>query len=129
MKLTLTLLGLPAAMVLPLAPCAADPVSAPRPFSVQVTGDVAAVSAGDLRYPAGAAVRDIEGACTVRLAVTEAGTARDIEVVACSSDLFRREAAQVVRALRFDSPADSAVLQVRWSLDDPRATPAQLASR
>ncbi len=118
MKLSSALLGLLAASVMPTATAFAQTSeSSPRPFAVRMTSEVTPVSHGEVRYPSGAAMRNVDGSCTIRFDVTGAGAAKDVEVTGCSSDLFRSEAAALVKTLKFDPTSrENATMNISWTL-------------
>lgn len=102
--------------------------SEPRPFAVRMTSEVAPVAHGQVGYPSGAAMRQINGDCTVRFDVS-AGAATGVEVLDCSSDLFRSEAVSVVSGLKFDAaPRQDARMTIAWTLTEsaPRMQTARL---
>lgn len=120
MKLSFALLGLVAASVMPTATAfAQSPENQPRPFAVRMTSDAIPLAHGAVRYPSGAAIRQIDGDCTVRFDVAS-GAASGVEVLACSSDHFRSEAQSVVSGLRFDNaPRQDAVMNIAWTMTSP----------
>lgn len=121
MKLSSALFGLLAASVMPTATAFAQTSeSSPRPFAVRMTSEVTPVAHGEVRYPSGAAMRDVDGSCTIQFDVTGTGTAKDVEVTACSSDLFRSEAVALARTLKFDPAArENTTMNISWTLTTP----------
>jgi TonB family protein len=126
MKLSPVLLCLVAASVMPTATAFAQTAeSAPRPFAVKMTSSATPVSHGDVRYPTAAAMRGLDGACTVRFDVTQTGAASDVEVLSCSSDHFRTEAAALAGSLKFNAAARTdATMNISWTFTRPDAAVA-----
>ncbi|MEZ5936590.1 MAG: TonB family protein [Hyphomonadaceae bacterium] len=120
MKLLHVTLGLAASCVMPIAAAVAEPqTSDARPYAIEVSSGVQPVSAEEVRYPSGAAMRRQNGSCSLQFDVTADGDAQDVRVLACSSADFRKEALRATRDFSFDSAAQDAVMTIRWTISPP----------
>jgi TonB family protein len=129
MKLIHAILGVGAASLLPSA-LAQEPASKEaRGYAITINSEVKPVAEPDLRYPAYAGSRALEGACEVTFAVSTAGQPDAIRVGACSSEAFRRSAKATVEQMRFAPRADAlagASMQIRWTFEDDVVQTASL---
>jgi TonB family protein len=126
MKLTCLLVAA-AASLLPTA-LAQEP-SAPKRFAIIVDSEVAPSSHEQMRYPTAAGLRDLDGACRVSFVVDATGRADGMEILSCSSDIFRRAAGNALAAMRFEAnaPVDRIEATIRWQIE-PGATTLRTAS-
>jgi hypothetical protein len=129
MKLIHAILGVGAASLLPSA-LAQEPASKEaRGYAITINSEVKPVAEPDLRYPAYAGSRALEGACEVTFAVSTAGQPDAIRVGACSLEAFRRSAKATVEQMRFAPGADTlagASMQIRWTFEDEVVQTASL---
>ncbi len=131
MKLIHPAFAIAAASLLPTA-TAHEPQSAntdARAYSISLKADITPVAHGDVGYPYRAASLGHDGNCDVRFDVNADGAVSDVQVLACSSENFHREAARVAEGLSFPSgkAVDNARLQIRWSIEQS-TTGVQTAS-
>lgn len=129
MKLIHAILGVGAASLLPTA-LAQEPASKEaRGYAITIHSEVKPVADPDLRYPAYAGARSLEGSCDVRFAVSTAGEPDAIRVLACSSEAFRRSAKSTVEQMRFApraTPLGSASMKIDWAFEDATVQTASL---
>lgn len=129
MKLIHAILGVGAASLLPSA-LAQEPVpEQARGYAITIKSEVKPIAEPDLRYPAYAGSRALEGACEVTFAVSTAGQPDAIRVGACSSEAFRRSAKATVEQMRFaprTTALASASMQIRWAFEDDAIQTASL---
>ena len=120
MKLIHAILGAGAASLLPSA-LAQEPASLEaRSYAITISSEVQPLSGAELRYPAYAGVRSLEGSCDVTFAVSTAGEGDAIRVGACSSEAFRRSAKSTVEQMRFAPRAtalDGATMKINWAFE------------
>ena len=118
-----------AASLLPTA-LAQEPASKEAlTYAITIKSDVKPAAEPDLRYPAYAGVRALEGSCDVTFAVSPAGKADAVRVGACSSDVFRRSAKATVEQMSFaprTAALDNAKMRISWSLEEPKLQTASL---
>lgn len=130
MKLSHLTLGLVAMSVTPFASAfAQSPLSDPeaRPYAIRIFADAAPMTPKSIRYPARAANQGLSGHCSLRVDVDANGATHNIEVLACSSILFRHEAARAASALRFSgAPKSDMPLSIRWEMRPVESELAQL---
>jgi TonB family protein len=127
MKLKHVALGVVAASLLPAA--SADEPGKAKPFTISLASSVDPVDHPDLRYPAYAGLRDLEGSCEVTFAVNESGKADGIRVGACTSAPFRRAAKSAVEAMTFAPRAaaqEPARMRIDWALSESAVRTASL---
>jgi TonB family protein len=129
MKMIHAILGVGAASLLPSA-LAQEPASKEaRGYAITIQSEVKPVAEPELRYPAYAGVRSLEGSCDVTFAVSTAGEPDAIRVVACSSEAFRRSAKTTVEQMRF-APRTTALatasMQISWAFEDAAVLTASL---
>lgn len=121
MKLIHAIIGVGAASLLPSA-LAQEPVPKEAlSYAITINSEVKPVAEPDLRYPAYAGSRALEGACDVTFAVSTTGQPDAIRVGTCSSEAFRRSAKATVEQMRFaprTAARASARMQIRWALED-----------
>lgn len=129
MKLIHAILGVGAASLLPSA-LAQEPVSKEaRGYAITIQSEVKPVAEPDLRYPAYAGARSLEGSCDVTFAISTAGEPDAISVNACSSEAFRRSAKATVEQMRFAPRATelaTASMQISWAFEDAAVLTASL---
>jgi TonB family protein len=116
-----------AASLLPTA--SADEPAKAKPFIISFSSDVTPVSHNIATYPAYAGVRDLEGRCEVKFAVTTTGKPDAIRVGACTSDAFRRVAKKTVEGMTFEprtATLDNVSMRIRWAIYSD--TPVKTAS-
>lgn len=126
MKLIHKLIFVGAASVMPTALAstafAGEPIdTTPIAYSIALNSSVKPMDNGGLRYPAAAAVRGQSGFCDVRLDVAPTGETANVEVLACTSDAFRREARRIASGLRYGKSADDVSLRIRWNIEPTAA--------
>jgi TonB family protein len=129
MKLIHAILGVGAASLLPSA-LAQEPASKEaRGYAITINSEVRPVAEPELRYPAHAGVRGLEGSCDVTFAISPAGEPDAIRVGACSSEAFRRSAKSTVQQMRFAPRATAlsgASMKINWAFEDPTVQTASL---
>lgn len=129
MKLIHAILGVGAASLLPTA-LAQEPVSKEaRGYAITINSEVRPVAEPDLRYPAYAGSRALEGSCDVTFAISTAGQPDAIRVGACSSEAFRRSAKTTVQQMRFaprTAVLANASMQISWAFEDATVQTASL---
>lgn len=129
MKLIHVILGVGAASLLPSA-LAQEPVSKEaRGYAITIHSEVKPVAEPDLRYPAYAGSRSLEGSCDVSFAISTAGEPDAIRVGACSSEAFRRSAKSTVEQMRFaprTTALPNASMQISWAFEDAVVLTASL---
>lgn len=129
MKLIHAILGAGAASLLPSALAQAPASKEARGFAITINSEVKPVGEPDLRYPAYAGSRALEGSCDVTFAISTAGQPDAIRVGACSSEAFRRSAKTTVQQMRFaprTAVLANASMQISWAFEDTTVQTASL---
>lgn len=126
MKLIHKLIFVGAASVMPSAlaftASAGEPVdTTPIAYSIALNSSVTPMDNSGLRYPAAAAIRGQSGFCDVSFDVAATGETTNVDVQACTSDAFRREAKRIASGLRYSKPADDVSLRIRWNIEPTAA--------
>ena len=129
MKMIHAILGVGAASLLPSA-LAQEPASKEaRGYAITIHSEVKPVAEPELRYPAYAGLRSLEGSCDVSFSVSTAGEPDAVSVSACSSEVFRRSAKSTVEQMRFaprTTALSKASMQISWAFEDAVVQTASL---
>jgi TonB family protein len=129
MKLIHAILMAGGASLLPSALAQEPLVLEARNFAITIQSEVTPIGEPDLRYPAYAGVRALEGSCEVTFAVSTAGEPDAIRVGACSSEAFRRSAKGTVEQMRFaprTAQLTGASMKINWAFEEPRIQTASI---
>lgn len=127
MKLIHTALVVVAASLLPsaaaLEPQSETASSEGRAYTIAVRADLTPVNHGAMTYPTRAASLGQDGRCDVRFDVNADGGVSDVQVLACTSEDFAREASRVAAGLSFPAgqSLDNARLQINWKIEGASA--------
>lgn len=129
MKLIHAILGAGAASLLPSA-LADEPASKEaRNYAITIASEVKPLAEPDLRYPAWAGARDIQGSCDVTFTISTAGKPDAVRVGACTAEVLRRSAKATTEKMRFAPRAtasEGASMRITWTLENPALQTASL---